>query len=270
MTSYISPPRRDSRITTNKKMEVTTTLVKGGGDNDVSTFHSMFYGRDFFIKVACNRFGVDKLAREAHVASTISCMPELSALFCSFWTADDGSLITMGVPGECVYRLSDTVKRSETFRKELKRVLDVFDRHDFAHGDLHGNNVFYDAGACRIWVIDVGQSQFRSDPGTWYSTWLEYAPKEFTRSIGCKHAFFRALDIVVSWYAVAVGLSEDDDDDDTEGVFQRLEDLVEKNYGIVVRFDPSIAKFHEKIVSAVVRSITWPETTGSKRRRGSR
>lgn len=218
-------------------------------DDEVRTLEATRFGVKFYAKEPLNKGGIDSNRREAHVAAAIHKIPVLSPLFCKFRMLSSGTLVSKGVPGVPVHLLPADVKHSSAYQREVTRMLETFRRYRFAHGDLHGNNVFYDANAERIWVIDVGQSQFENDLNIEYSTWILMAPSKFWTDSSNKHfKFFRRLDIALAWYEVLNG---------SDDVFAKLERLIQKKYGWIARFDDDSDGFHQKIVSAIVDSLTF-------------
>ena len=218
-------------------------------EDEVRTLEATRFGVKFYAKEPLNKGGVESILREAHIAAAIRKNPVLSPLFCRFRLMSSGTLVSKGVPGIPVHLIPAEVKQSDAYRSEVERMLETFRRYRFAHGDLHGNNVFYDENAKRIWVIDVGQSQFEHDLDVRYSTWILLAPRKFQTESANKHfKFFRRLDIVLAWYEVEKGY---------EDFFARLERLIQKKYGWKVRFNNDDSDgFHQIIVSALVDSLS--------------
>jgi hypothetical protein len=255
-------------ITTPKLREqIQVVHKKNDPDENVRTLEFTRYGSKFYVKEPVNEEGIEGIRREAHIAATIDKFPRLANVFCQFRFLSSGTLVSKGVPGVPVYRLPAEVKRSDQFHTELKRVLKLFKRHYFAHGDFHGNNMFYDVDSERLWVIDVGQSQFKHDCDFTQSTWITMTPPYFR--VGrdkVKHfEFVQRLDTVLSWHQVATafaevkavdGDDEEEDADDDADVMKKLEELIETNYGWTIRFDDhDFYGFHQRIVSAIVESM---------------
>jgi hypothetical protein len=220
-------------------------------EDEVRTLEATRFGVKFYAKEPLNKGGLRCNRREAHIAATIDQIPVLSPLFCQFRMLSSGTLVSKGVPGIPVHLLPAHIKKSTAYQNEVTRMLETFGRYRFAHGDLHGNNVFYDSSAERIWVIDVGQSQFEYDLDVEYSTWMLLAPREFQTDAKRQHfQFFRRLDVALAWYEVVKGVV-----DKSEDVFAKLQDLIQKKYGWRVRFGDDSASFHQRVVSAIVDSL---------------
>ena len=68
-------------------------------------------------------------------------------------------IVTKDVKGVSSKSLPSEIIISEKFKKELSRVIDIFHRIGFAHGDFNGNNFYYDGEFGKNYVIDLGMSQ---------------------------------------------------------------------------------------------------------------
>jgi hypothetical protein len=245
-------------MTPKLREQIQVVHKKDHPEDNVRTLEFTRYGSKFYAKEPVNDEGIEGIRREAHIATNIDKIPRLAIVFCQFRFLSSGTLVSKGVPGVPVYRLPAEVRRSDQFQTELKRVLALFKRHYFAHGDFHGNNMFYDVDSERLWVIDVGQSQFKHDCDFTQSTWITMAPHYFRIGDSDDHfEFVQRLDIALSWHQVATAIVEEvEDQDNDEDAMQKLQELIETNYGWRVHFDDlELDGFNQSIVSAIVESM---------------
>jgi hypothetical protein len=140
-------------------------------------------------------------------------------------------------------------------KTELIRVLAIFDRIGFSHGDFHGGNFYYDEEYGSISVIDLGQSQSSKNMNIWFNNWFDRVPKIFDDWDDDRVLeFLKRLDVVNGLFIYAQGVCVIKGFD-RKLIYTYLSVIIEFHYGWKIEFVHKGRDYHECIVKAVAYSF---------------
>jgi hypothetical protein len=242
-------------------LEADKRIVKYEVGDHVITSEFMHMGSKYYLKEFKTFTGKLEIIRESEMYGRIKTLDEEALSIFPECHLFPGKIVTKAVKGVPSDSLSSEIKNSVQFLSELNRVLSIFHRIGFAHGDFHGNNFYYDVNSGKIYVIDLGMSQFSNNIRIWSNNWIAMVPKEFNCNTNDRiFEFFKRLDIVNGFYVHSKGICNMLGYTDINMHFLYLTIFIKIRYGWKIVFEYKGKHFHKCIALAVAKSFETSKT----------